>query len=320
MPKRSASRITMTVAFGTSTPTSITVVATSTSSSPRGTRSIVASFSAGGRRPCSSPRRRPASSSCASRSIRLLGRRHLELLALLDQRAHDVRLAAVRHLVAHVGPHLGLQQRAVRPSSSRSACGPAAARRARSRRDRRRRSSPRCAGSASPSSPARRARRRRRLVAQRGALLDAEAVLLVDHDDAEAVERRRPPGSARACRWRCRPCRRRGRPAPRVRSAPVTRLVSSSTRSGRSPNRLPGSGTRDARRAARRTPVACCSASTSVGAISAPWCPPCTAVSSADTATTVLPEPTSPCSSRCIGMRRGEVGARSRRSPAAGRR
>ena len=51
----------------------------------------------------------------------------------------------------------------------------------------------------------------------------------------------------------------------------------------------------------RRTPAACCSASTSVGAISAPWCPPCTAASSALTATSVLPAPTSPCSRRCIG-------------------
>ena len=48
----------------------------------------------------------------------------------------------------------------------------------------------------------------------------------------------------------------------------------------------------------------CCSASTSVGAMNAPWCPPCTAVSSAATATTVLPAPTSPCSSRCIGIGR----------------
>ena len=45
----------------------------------------------------------------------------------------------------------------------------------------------------------------------------------------------------------------------------------------------------------------CCSANTSVGAMNAPWYPPCTAISSAVSATTVLPEPTSPCSSRCIG-------------------
>ena len=49
------------------------------------------------------------------------------------------------------------------------------------------------------------------------------------------------------------------------------------------------------------TSVACCSASTSVGAISAPWWPPSTATSMAATATTVFPEPTSPWRSRCMG-------------------
>ena len=52
----------------------------------------------------------------------------------------------------------------------------------------------------------------------------------------------------------------------------------------------------------------CCSASTSVGAISAPCRPASTARRSVASATTVLPEPTSPCSSRCIGV----VRARSR--------
>ena len=64
----------------------------------------------------------------------------------------------------------------------------------------------------------------------------------------------------------------------------------------------------------RRTPTApprgpsravieakCCSARTSVGATSAPWCPLSTTRASAASATTVLPEPTSPCRRRCIG-------------------
>ena len=118
MPKRSASRITITVALGTSTPTSITVVATSTSSSPARKRSITASFSADGSRPCSSPSRSPASSPAASRSKVSSAERHLELLGLLDQRAHDVGLAAGGHLVAHVGPRR-------RPPSS-GAVGPRA--------------------------------------------------------------------------------------------------------------------------------------------------------------------------------------------------
>ena len=48
----------------------------------------------------------------------------------------------------------------------------------------------------------------------------------------------------------------------------------------------------------------CCAASTSVGASSAAWPPASTAASMARRATTVLPEPTSPCSSRCIGTSR----------------
>ena len=48
----------------------------------------------------------------------------------------------------------------------------------------------------------------------------------------------------------------------------------------------------------------CCSASVSVGAISAAWPPDSTARSIAYSATTVLPEPTSPISSRCIGRSR----------------
>ena len=51
----------------------------------------------------------------------------------------------------------------------------------------------------------------------------------------------------------------------------------------------------------------CCSASVSVGAISAAWAPFSTARSMAARATTVLPDPTSPISSRCIGRSCGEV-------------
>ena len=84
------------------------------------------------------------------------------------------------------------------------------------------------------------------------------------------------------------------------RRSPVTRDVSSSTRSGRSPNKLSDAGTIRPS-SIRLTPLKCCSANTSVGAMSAPWCPPCTAISIEATATTVFPLPTSPCSRRCIG-------------------
>jgi hypothetical protein len=175
------------VALGTSTPTSMTVVATSTSSSPDRNRAITLLL---GRRhrPCSSPSRRPGELAVRRALVGLLGRGDLELLGLLDQRAHHVGLAAGGDLGADLLPHLGSRSSPARgPTGCRSGCGPAAARRAPTRRGRRRRSSPRCAGSAWPSSPARRARARP-LVAQRGPLLDAEAVLLVDDHHAERRE------------------------------------------------------------------------------------------------------------------------------------
>ena len=58
----------ITVAFGTSTPTSMTVVATSTSSSPARNWCITASFSREAIRPWSRPTRRPTSSLWVSRS------------------------------------------------------------------------------------------------------------------------------------------------------------------------------------------------------------------------------------------------------------
>ena len=68
MPNRSASSTTMTVALGTSTPTSMTVVATRTSVRPARKRAIVASFSLGVTRPWSRPTSSPASSPVRSSS------------------------------------------------------------------------------------------------------------------------------------------------------------------------------------------------------------------------------------------------------------
>ena len=53
----------------------------------------------------------------------------------------------------------------------------------------------------------------------------------------------------------------------------------------------------------------CCSARISVGAISAHCQPASMATAAASAATTVLPEPTSPCSSRCIGWGRARSAA-----------
>ena len=89
----------------------------------------------------------------------------------------------------------------------------------------------------------------------------------------------------------------------RRRSPAVVRLVKRATWRGRVPSSVDGSGT-VIPSSSSATPRWCWSANTSVGAMNAPWWPPCTAVSSTATATTVLPDPTSPWRSRCIGAGR----------------
>jgi hypothetical protein len=118
-PNRSACSITISVALGTSTPTSITVVATSTPSSPAAKRAITASFSGPFIRPWTSPTLSPNRSfSSAAR----LGRGEVALLALLDQRAHPIGLLArgevpsqpLDHRRACLGDHRGLDRLAAR--------------------------------------------------------------------------------------------------------------------------------------------------------------------------------------------------------------
>ena len=76
-----------------------------------------------------------------------------------------------------------------------------------------------------------------------------------------------------------------------ARALPVTLPASQATRRPR--------GSSQARKLPR-----CCSASSSVGAISATWRPASTALAAASAATTVLPLPTSPCTRRSIGSGR----------------
>ena len=96
------------------------------------------------------------------------------------------------------------------------------------------------------------------------------------------------PGSIRACVPTTRPsCPSASRPSRSRRRAAGVEPVSSST------GRAPPSRVSSVRW--------CCSASVSVGAISAAWAPFSSARSIAPSATTVLPAPTSPISSRCIG-------------------
>ena len=83
-----------------------------------------------------------------------------------------------------------------------------------------------------------------------------------------------------------------------VRSEPVSRVTRVPSGSPSSSPALPSGPSSPA------MPRACCAASTSVGASSAAWPPASTTWAMARSATTVLPDPTSPCSSRCIGCSR----------------
>ena len=179
-PKRSASCTIMIVAFGTSTPTSITVVATSTSSSRALNCAISSRRSAGRSRPCSRPTRYSAQLGPPQPLGLGLGRARLRGLGLLDQRADDVRLPACVEVRAQplvgvggaLGRHPGGDDRLARGRRLRDlGHGEVAVERQRERpRDRRR-------GHVQDV--------RRAALRQRAPLLDAEAVLLVDDGDRE---------------------------------------------------------------------------------------------------------------------------------------
>src|ERR1019366_5055775 len=187
-PNLSASMITIAVAFGTSTPTSTTVVATRTSTEPSANSRITASFSSAAIRPCMMRSRRPASgpllSSAAVSSTACGGR-------AADAGAHNVRLAAaLLDLFPEPRPGTGQVVRLFRGRHhmrlDRDAAGRqlgegedvevAEDRHGHGARDRGRGHHEQV-GAAVPG-----------LTAQRVALLHAEAVLLVHHDQAKVEE------------------------------------------------------------------------------------------------------------------------------------
>ena len=107
----------------------------------------------------------------------------------------------------------------------------------------------------------------------------------------------RPRRAKRTCSWitACVPTTSAASPDADLREHRVARLALAAAGE-------PGD-LRRAARASRRACAKCCSARISVGAISAHCQPASIASAAASAATTVLPEPTSPCSRRCIGMR-----------------
>ena len=225
-----------------------------------------------------------------------------------DQRADHERLAPGAQLLADalVGARpLGspLDRRAWRSAGAR-----AAARAARSRRGRRRRSARACAGSAWPSCAGRAGARPAGPLAHPAPPAGAPR---------SGAARRRPPRPAR----RTRPSSSISACVPTTSaSSPEAELpsISAPARRGRragqqrDADQLAGQQRlHRARSAARRA---------SRSAPSAPPGIPCsTARSIANSATTVLPEPTSPISSRCIGRARARSLVDRRPSPRAGR-
>ena len=92
-PKRSACSITMMVAFGTSTPTSITVVDTRMESSPAANAAMTRSFSL----PCEAAMHKadPVAEAVLQRGVTLLCRGHIQHLGFGNQRTDPIDLRAL---------------------------------------------------------------------------------------------------------------------------------------------------------------------------------------------------------------------------------
>ena len=148
---------------------------------------ITACFSAGFSLPCSRPMRSPASAPPRKRLFHADGGAHVDLVAVLDDRQHDVGLPALGDLLAH--ERVGLV--ATLLGACRGAHRLAARRQVADHRDveiavrgqRQRAGNRRGRHDQDVGKPA--------LAAQARALADAEAVLLVDDHEAETIEERR---------------------------------------------------------------------------------------------------------------------------------
>ena len=271
-------------------PTSMTVVATSTSIDARCELLHHSGLvGAGGNWPCSRPMR-SSGSSCGDARVRLGGRGCLDGITLLDQRTHPVRLPSGRHVRTDTGDHLI----AATGRDQFRHDGPPAGRQLVDHRDVE-------VGEVAHRQRARNRRGRQHQHVRLPGRRPIRAMPVAARPRSDAAHRRSPvragrssppPGSARACRsTSCAVTARDVSPAPRawLRRQAGRRARSCATPSGAS-------------HCAMRPK--CCSASSSVGAISAACQPDSIARAAASAATTVLPLPTSPCTSRCIGCSR----------------
>ena len=319
---------TITVALGTSTPTSMTVVATSTSTSPAGEGAAsrrpsrpaaIRPCSTATRSPCSGPSasiggHAPATASGGRGSASSSGAPRLVLrrrLVAADARAHHVRLLALRDLLAHPLPGPVEPVRASRPPARRglrSASGrgqlgerrdlevaehghrDGARDRGRGHHQHVRRRVPAFARSASRCSTPKRCCSSTTTRPEVGEVPPA-------------------PRSARGCRRRCRRRRRRCRAAPPGGPPPACEPVSSATRvpSSAPPSMPPARPGRPEHGADRAVVLL---GQHLGGREQRRLAAGVDHLEHARSATRVLPEPTSPWSSRCIGCgRRGRRGS-----------
>ena len=300
----------MSVAFGTSMPSSTTVVATSTSTSPRGERAQDRLLLVGGERAvqqADARGRERAGAARRSAPIAVTAPGALARARARDRRRTPGARARPRRAGASYGGALLVG--AAADGCRRRLPAARAARRGSTRRDRRGSASAsvRGMGVADSTSRCGSARLAAPPATQRARCATPKRCC------SSTTTRRRSREGQRRVQHRLRPDQQRD--APRGGVAP-----------GRPRARRAGRARRE-RRAQRKTASraasgasvrACCSASTSVGAISS-VCPPAAATSAAAAkATAVLPLPTSPTSRRCIGPRapRGRARSRRRRAPA----
>ena len=331
----------MAVALGTLTPTSMTVVATSTSTSPAAKRRITSSLASGCIRPCSTSTRRPrerargellgdvedgerrallarrprrSSSASSVRPSRLRGL----LLLVADARADHVRLVARLDLLAHPLPGARQEVRLVLGGHDMGG----------DRASGRPGSWSRTEVSRSPKTV---------IATVRGI---GVAVMTSRCGGCSPLERSASRCSTpkRCCSstttrprsWNCTLSSISAWVPMTIPASPVTRSSSACRRAAApiepvssttlvpcsAPPSMPPSASSPIISVIERW---CCWARTSVGASIAAWPPASTTASIARSATSVLPEPTSPWRRRCIGCSVARSAKISRR-PSAGRR
>ena len=304
-----------------STPTSMTVVATSTSRAPARNSAMTRSFSAEGSWPCSRPTRRPASSAPARRSASAT----TEVAWTRSEPSTRGQTTKARWPAAtswRTRDQASSASSGVRSHRVTTGCRPggSSSMMVMSRSPKTTMAAVRGMGVAvmtrrSGSRPV--AVLAAALGPEGGPLLHAEAVLLVDDHHPEGREAHPVGQAGHGCRPGCRRCRRPGRRGWRCARRHRSGWSGGPHPSGRWPSRVAGSGTVSPA-SRRRTSSACCSARTSVGAMRAAWWPPWVAVSMAASGHHRLARPDVPLEQAVHGQRSGQVGADGRPWPPAG--